>query len=86
MRRPQRLRHTRPFPHADDVVADWPHRYLATTDIDLCTAICVLTHDAKFDIPLLRLARSLPVSYVGALGSRRTHTRRLQLLREGRRT
>ncbi|SOD79162.1 xanthine dehydrogenase accessory factor [Streptomyces sp. 1222.2] len=70
------------FPHADDVVADWPHRYLAATDVDARTAVCVLTHDAKFDIPLLRLALSLPVGYVGAMGSRRTHAHRLELLRE----
>ncbi|SCD80587.1 xanthine dehydrogenase accessory factor [Streptomyces sp. BpilaLS-43] len=70
------------FPHADEVVVDWPHRYLATAEADERTAICVLTHDAKFDIPLLQLALGLPVGYVGALGSRRTHTHRLQLLRQ----
>jgi xanthine dehydrogenase accessory factor len=70
------------FPHADDVVVDWPHRYLADTDVDARTAICVLTHDAKFDIPLLRLALGLPVGYVGAMGSRRTHDHRLDALRE----
>ncbi|MEV0227158.1 XdhC family protein, partial [Streptomyces sp. NPDC050704] len=42
----------------------------------------VLTHDAKFDIPLLRLALTLPVGYVGAMGSRRTHEHRVDLLRE----
>ncbi|WP_030619537.1 XdhC family protein [Streptomyces fulvoviolaceus] len=70
------------FPQADEVVADWPHRYLAATEVDARTAVCVLTHDAKFDIPLLRLALSMPVGYVGAMGSRRTHTHRLELLRE----
>ncbi|MER5227368.1 XdhC family protein, partial [Streptomyces flaveus] len=70
------------FPHADEVVADWPHRYLENTAVDARTAICVLTHDAKFDIPLLRLALSLPVGYVGAMGSRRTHDERLRLLYE----
>ncbi|MFD5339494.1 XdhC family protein [Streptomyces hawaiiensis] len=70
------------FPHADEVVTDWPHRYLAATEVDSRTAICVLTHDAKFDIPLLRVALSLPVGYVGAMGSRRTHEQRLELLRE----
>ncbi|MFI9832836.1 XdhC family protein [Streptomyces sp. NPDC051913] len=69
------------FPHADEVVADWPHRYLAATEVDARTAVCVLTHDAKFDVPLLRLALGLPVGYVGAMGSRRTHTQRLELLR-----
>ncbi|WP_329344127.1 XdhC family protein [Streptomyces sp. NBC_01352] len=70
------------FPYADEVVTDWPHRYLAATETDARTAVCVLTHDAKFDIPLLRLALTLPVGYVGAMGSRRTHEHRLGLLRE----
>ncbi|MEV6759702.1 XdhC/CoxI family protein [Streptomyces sp. NPDC051105] len=70
------------FPHADEVVVDWPHRYLEHTDVDARTAVCVLTHDTKFDIPLLRLALGLPVGYIGAMGSRRTHDHRLDLLRE----
>ncbi|WSQ14820.1 XdhC family protein [Streptomyces sp. NBC_01231] len=70
------------FPYADEVVVDWPHRYLAATGTDARTAVCVLTHDAKFDIPLLRLALTLPVGYVGAMGSRRTHRHRIDLLRE----
>ncbi|MER6133056.1 XdhC/CoxI family protein [Streptomyces sp. NPDC001815] len=70
------------FPYADEVVVDWPHRYLERTDVDARTAVCVLTHDARFDIPLLRLALDLPLGYVGAMGSRRTHAERLRLLRE----
>jgi xanthine dehydrogenase accessory factor len=70
------------FPYADEVVADWPHRYLERAEVDARTAICVLTHDAKFDIPLLRLALDLPVGYIGAMGSRRTHEHRLERLRE----
>ncbi|MFD7281124.1 XdhC family protein [Streptomyces sp. NPDC059862] len=70
------------FPHADEIVVDWPHRYLEQTAVDARTAVCVLTHDAKFDIPLLRLALDLPVGYIGAMGSRRTHTERLHRLRE----
>ncbi|MFI1359928.1 XdhC family protein [Streptomyces sp. NPDC020898] len=70
------------FPYADEVVVDWPHRYLEHTEVDSRTAVCVLTHDAKFDIPLLRLALDLPVGYVGAMGSRRTHDHRLDALRE----
>ncbi|WP_330348274.1 XdhC/CoxI family protein [Streptomyces sp. NBC_00582] len=70
------------FPYADEVVADWPHRYLERTEVDARTAVCVLTHDAKFDVPLLRLALALPVGYIGAMGSRRTHDERLRLLRE----
>ncbi|MFD3844157.1 XdhC family protein [Streptomyces sp. NPDC058642] len=70
------------FPYADEVVVDWPHRYLAATGTDARTAVCVLTHDAKFDIPLLRLALTLPLGYVGAMGSRRTHEHRIDLLQE----
>ncbi|MFF3501627.1 XdhC family protein [Streptomyces sp. NPDC003247] len=70
------------FPHADEIVIDWPHRYLRRTEVDERTAVCVLTHDAKFDVPLLRLALDLPVGYIGAMGSRRTHEERLRLLRE----
>ncbi|MEU6443140.1 XdhC/CoxI family protein [Streptomyces sp. NPDC047046] len=70
------------FPHAEEVVVDWPHRYLERTAVDARTAICVLTHDTKFDIPLLLLALTLPVGYVGAMGSRRTHNERIHLLNE----
>ncbi|MFJ4851780.1 MULTISPECIES: XdhC family protein [unclassified Streptomyces] len=70
------------FPDADDVVVDWPHRYLETTHVDHRTVLCVLTHDAKFDIPLLKRALRLPVAYVGAMGSRRTHEERMRRLRE----
>ncbi|MEU9644880.1 XdhC/CoxI family protein [Streptomyces sp. NPDC048188] len=70
------------FPDADEVVAEWPHEYLARTAVDARTVLCVLTHDAKFDIPLLRLALRLPVAYVGAMGSRRTHLDREARLRE----
>ncbi|MDT3398048.1 XdhC family protein [Streptomyces sp. B1866] len=69
------------FPEADEVVADWPHRYLAATRTDARTALCVLTHDPKFDVPLLLRALRLPVAYVGAMGSRRTHADRAARLR-----
>lgn len=70
------------FPAADEVVVDWPHRYLDSQELDRRTVLCVLTHDAKFDIPLLERALRLPVAYVGAMGSRRTHEDRLGRLRE----
>jgi xanthine dehydrogenase accessory factor len=70
------------FPEADEIVVDWPHRYLERTRVDSRTVLCVLTHDAKFDVPLLRLALRLPVAYVGAMGSRRTHLDREARLRE----
>lgn len=75
------------FPTADEVIVDWPHRYLAAQAeagaIDGRTVICVLTHDPKFDVPLLEVALRLPqVGYVGAMGSERTHLDRLARLRE----
>jgi len=75
------------FPSADEVVVDWPNRYLAAQAaagaIDRRTVICVLTHDPKFDVPLLEVALRLPeVGYVGAMGSRRTHDDRMNRLRE----
>ncbi|RVU28627.1 XdhC/CoxI family protein [Streptomyces antnestii] len=70
------------FPDADDIVVEWPHRYLERTETDARTVLCVLTHDAKFDIPLLELALRLPVAYVGAMGSRRTHLDRNERLRD----
>ncbi|ACU73593.1 protein of unknown function DUF182 [Catenulispora acidiphila DSM 44928] len=72
----------RRFPEADDVVVAWPHRYLETTRVDARTVIAVLTHDAKFDVPLLVKALRLPVGYVGAMGSRRTCAQRADRLRE----
>ncbi len=75
------------FPEADEVVVDWPHRYLAAEQragrLDGRTVLCVLTHDPKFDVPLLDVALRLPeAAYVGAMGSRRTHEDRLARLRE----
>jgi xanthine dehydrogenase accessory factor len=69
------------FGCADDVVTGWPHRYLAAEAaagrLDQRTAVCVLTHDPKFDIPLLETAMSLDLAYVGAMGSRRSHLQRV---------
>jgi xanthine dehydrogenase accessory factor len=77
------------FPDADQVVVKWPHDYLRNEvdagRIDGRTVICVLTHDPKFEVPVLELALRLPeVAYVGAMGSRRTHEdRRERLLEAG---
>ncbi len=84
--RPVFATHSR-FPEADEVVVDWPHRYLAAEQqagrIDARTVVTVLTHDPKFDVPLLAEALRLPeVAFVGAMGSRRTHDDRLARLRE----
>ena len=70
------------FPEADEVVVKWPHKFLAEADIDERTVICVLTHDPKFDVPLLEVALRTPAAYIGAMGSRRTHDDRLERLRE----
>ena len=70
------------FPDADEVVTDWPHRYLSGVTTDERTVICVLTHDPKFDVPLLEVALRRPAAYIGAMGSRRTHEDRLARLRE----
>jgi xanthine dehydrogenase accessory factor len=70
------------FPDADEVINDWPHRYLSGQTVDARTVICVLTHDPKFDVPLLEVALRTPAAYVGAMGSRRTHEDRLARLRE----
>jgi xanthine dehydrogenase accessory factor len=70
------------FPDADEVVTDWPHRYLSRITVDERTVICVLTHDPKFDVPLLEVALRTPAAYIGAMGSRRTHQDRLDRLRE----
>ncbi|MFJ2952415.1 XdhC family protein [Streptomyces sp. NPDC087226] len=70
------------FAEADEIVVDWPHRYLRSTKTDARSVLCVLTHDAKFDVPLLKVALGLPVAFVGAMGSRRTHADRERRLRE----
>jgi xanthine dehydrogenase accessory factor len=69
------------FPDADEVVRAWPHEYLASTDVDERTVVCVLTHDPKFDIPLLVAALRTPAGYIGVMGSRRTHEDRAARLR-----
>ena len=74
------------FPDAHEVIVNWPHRYLKAEveagRVDERTIICVLTHDPKFDVPLLEVALPLDVAYIGAMGSRRTHEDRLERLRE----
>lgn len=78
------------FPNADEVVVSWPHQYLKKQidegRIDTRTVICVLTHDPKFDVPVLDLALRLEgtqaPAYIGAMGSRKTHEDRLVRLVE----
>jgi xanthine dehydrogenase accessory factor len=71
----------RRVPDADEIVTEWPHRYLEGTEVDERTVLCVLTHDPKFDIPLLQRALATPAHYIGVMGSRRTHAERMDRLR-----
>ena len=72
------------FPMADDVVVAWPDKYLAEVGADLGRrdAVCVLTHDPKFDVPAIVAALKTDVGYLGAMGSRRTHEDRAARLRQ----
>jgi len=66
------------------VIVDWPDRYLKRVGADLGPrdAVCVLTHDTKFDVPAIAAALATDVGYIGAMGSRRTTARRAEKLRE----
>jgi xanthine dehydrogenase accessory factor len=70
------------LPDADEVVVDWPDRWLGAHPVDERTAICVLTHDPKFDLPALAAAVRTPAAFIGAMGSRRTHADRVARLVE----
>ena len=70
------------FPEADEVVVDWPHRWLSGQQVDSRTVIAVLTHDPKFDVPAIKQALQTNAGYIGAMGSRRTHEDRLVRLKE----
>ena len=69
------------FPDADEIVVAWPHELIAEAPIDERSAICILTHDAKFDGPALHAALKTRAGYIGAMGSRRTVERRQERLR-----
>ena len=70
------------FPTADEVVVAWPDEFLKTASVDQRTVICVLTHDPKFDVPVLVQALKTEAGYIGAMGSRRTHNNRTARLKE----
>ena len=70
------------FPTADEVIVAWPDEFLKTAEVDKRTVICVLTHDPKFDVPILLEALKTDAGYVGAMGSRRTHNNRTARLKE----
>jgi xanthine dehydrogenase accessory factor len=69
------------FPEADELAVGWPHEFLGSASVDARTAICVLTHDHKFDVPLLRVALESDAGYVGALGAKKTNAERAERLR-----
>ena len=70
------------FPIADEIVVAWPDEFLKTAEVDTRTVICVLTHDPKFDVPVLKASLATPAGYIGAMGSRRTHNNRTARLKE----
>ena len=70
------------FPHADELVVEWPADYLARAPLHANTYCVFLTHDEKLDNPALQVALEAGIRYVGALGSRRTHGKRVAALRE----
>jgi xanthine dehydrogenase accessory factor len=72
------------FPMADELVVDWPDRHLRKVGSELGQrdVVCVLTHDPKFDVPAIVAALETRVGYLGAMGSRRTHTDRMERLRQ----
>ena len=70
------------FPSADEVVVAWPDEFLKTAEVDRRSVICVLTHDPKFDVPVLKESLNTPAGYIGAMGSRRTHDNRTARLKE----
>lgn len=69
------------FPEADELVIEWPDRFLQRAPVDETTAICVLTHDEKFDVPALIAALETPAVYIGAMGSKVTTADREERLR-----
>lgn len=72
------------FPAAEQVVVQWPPEYLAGTEVDALTVICILSHDDRIDADLIEAALAGPAGYVGAMGSRGTHERRVEeLVRRG---
>jgi xanthine dehydrogenase accessory factor len=70
------------LPAADEIAREWPDVYLAKQRLGARDAVCVLTHDLKFDVPAIRAALEAGAGYVGAMGSRKTQARRVERLRE----
>jgi xanthine dehydrogenase accessory factor len=74
----------RRFPMADEVVVSWPGPVFAARGSELSQrdAVCILTHDPKFDVPAVQGALGTKVGYIGVMGSRKTHEKRMQRLAE----
>lgn len=70
------------LPAADEIVREWPDAHLASAGLGPRDAVAILTHDLKFDVPAIKVALAAGAGYVGAMGSRRTHERRVARLRE----
>jgi xanthine dehydrogenase accessory factor len=69
------------IPDADEVIVAWPDEFLEHARVDERTALIILTHDVKFDIPVIQVALRKNAGYIGAMGSRRTHANRVAELR-----
>jgi xanthine dehydrogenase accessory factor len=70
------------FPHADELIVEWPDEVLQKMDLNPSTSVAVLTHDPKFDEPTLRVVLSREVGYIGAIGSRKTSEERSERLKQ----
>ncbi len=79
-----RLATTKRFPEADEIVVDLPSKYLKSIKVDRHTIIAVLTHDPKFDVPVLATAVRTPAAYIGAMGSRKATAERIERLKEAK--
>ena len=73
---------TERFPDADEIAIEWPDRFLETAPVDPRTAICMMTHDLKFDVPALKRALYSNAGYIGAIGSEKTRAERDARLRD----
>ncbi len=70
------------FPHADELIVEWPDEVLEKMDLNPSTSVAVLTHDPKFDEPTLKVLLSRNVGYIGAIGSRKTKEERDERLKK----
>ena len=70
------------FPHPDELITKWPEEALQSIPLDEGTYLVTLSHDDKLDVPALKAGLEHPLRYIGALGSRKTHAKRLEALLE----